>query len=214
MSSFHLLASPLTPRCSFSFQTNYSFSLSARWSQAATATGLDAAYAVHDSSLLDMRSSLACLMPAALSLCLMLAGAACTQLLAAQRGEAGEGCIAQSLVAVLLPRARSLSGARCNGLPKHTAIGLKQRILPCLQLSPLVEQRTTFLAQGRGAGKYDSLECGMPARYGQYWLQECCPQGTHNNKEGRSRLRLGRRYLVHVCAGVGGRLHSPAAAPC
>jgi hypothetical protein len=153
VSSFHLLASPLTPRCSVSFQTNYSLSLSARWSQAATATGLDAAYAVHDSSLLDMRSSLACLMPAALSLCLMLAGAACTQLLAAQRGEAGEGCIAQSLVDVLLPRARPLSGARCNGTSKHTvlaATGLKQRILPCLQLSPLVEQRTTFLAQGRG----------------------------------------------------------------
>jgi hypothetical protein len=47
-------------------------------------------------------------------------------------------------------RACPPSGARCDGVHQHTATGLKQRIRPCLQLSPLVEQCTTFRAQGRG----------------------------------------------------------------
>ena len=127
---------------------------------AATPTGLMQRALCVTAACLTCAAALpvSCQQPPAYASC-QVADAACTQLLAAHRGGGGgEGCIALSLVAVLLPRARPLSGARCNGISKHTATGLKQRILPCLQLSPLVEQRTNLLAQGRGAGKYDSFQ--------------------------------------------------------
>jgi hypothetical protein len=121
--------------------------------------GCSVCYAMHDSSLLD---SLACLMPAAPSCCFVLAGAhTCLQ---STGGRWGRVALLSPWLCCVAARACPPSGARCDGVHKHTATGLQQRMLPCLQLSPLVEQRTTCLAQGGKGGKYDSLECGMPAR--------------------------------------------------
>ena len=125
----------------------------------------DAERAVHDSSLFDMCSSLACLSqqpPVPPLCCLRLALTAHNY---SQRPGGGGGGGLHCSVLGCFAAAPSTIPERCvlqQNFYAHSYMP-EAAILPCLQLSPLVEQRTSFLAQGRGPGKYDSLGCGMPA---------------------------------------------------